>query len=99
MADENPFRFSTKYLDSATNLYYYGYRYYFPELGRWLNRDPIGEQGGLNLYGFVLNDPVLGFDALGFYLWTSEENARGWIGDGFKFCRDSQGQDSHTNIK
>jgi len=31
-----------------------GYRFYNPELGRWINRDPIEEEGGLNLYGFVL---------------------------------------------
>ena len=29
------------------------YRYYSPELGRWINRDPIGERGGANLYGMV----------------------------------------------
>jgi RHS repeat-associated protein len=42
----NPFRFSTKYADDETVMYYYGYRYYSPELGRWLSRDPIGERGG-----------------------------------------------------
>jgi RHS repeat-associated protein len=33
-----PFRFSSEYLDSETNLVYYNYRYYSPELGRWLKR-------------------------------------------------------------
>ncbi len=50
-----PFRFSTKYTDQETRLLYYGYRYYCPDLGRWLNRDPIGEVGGVNLLGFVNN--------------------------------------------
>jgi len=36
-------RFSTKYADDETGLYYYGYRYYAPELGRWVNPDPIRE--------------------------------------------------------
>ncbi|MDD4406128.1 MAG: RHS repeat-associated core domain-containing protein [Parabacteroides sp.] len=54
----NLFQFSTKYTDSETDLVYYGYRYYSPALGRWLSRDPIEEQGGLNLYAFVNNDPV-----------------------------------------
>jgi RHS repeat-associated protein len=45
LAEENPYRFSTKYLDAETGLYYYGYRYYSPVLGRWLNRDPIFELG------------------------------------------------------
>ena len=45
MADVFPHRFSTKYFDSETGLYYYGYRYYSPSLMRWLTRDPIEEQG------------------------------------------------------
>ena len=44
---------------------YYGYRYYDPKNGRWPSRDPIGEEGGMNLYGFVGNDPVKRWDLLG----------------------------------
>ena len=66
MASSNPFRFSTKYRDNETDLYYYGYRYYSPSLGRWISRDPIDEQGGLNLYAFVNNDPVNKWDLYGF---------------------------------
>ena len=58
LADDNPFRFSTKYFDAEYDLYYYGYRYYAPQLGRWLTRDPMGEQGGLNLYVFTDNNPI-----------------------------------------
>jgi len=47
-ASQNPFRFSTKYLDE-TGLYYYGYRYYSPQLGRWPSRDPITELGSVLL--------------------------------------------------
>jgi RHS repeat-associated protein len=65
MANAQPFRFSTKQYDADTGLYYYGYRYYSPRLGRWLNRDPIAEEGGLNLYGFVRNAPVDLVDPLG----------------------------------
>ncbi|OVE75016.1 hypothetical protein BVX97_05800, partial [bacterium E08(2017)] len=65
MADDNPFRFSTKHFDDETGLSYYGYRYYDAGMGRWLNRDPIAEQGGLNLYGFVGNDGVNDGDSLG----------------------------------
>jgi RHS repeat-associated protein len=60
-----PFGFSSKYLDSEVGLYYYGYRHYAPRLGRWLNRDPIEEQGGLNLYAFVGNGPMGEWDYLG----------------------------------
>jgi RHS repeat-associated protein len=44
------------------------YRPYDPSLGRWLSRDPIGEIGGLNLYGYVSNSPVNYFDPLGLLL-------------------------------
>ena len=64
-ADANTFCFSTKYLDVETGFYYYGFRYYDPVTGRWLNRDPLGEAGGLNLYGFVGNDPINSIDLLG----------------------------------
>jgi len=43
----------------------YGYRYYDPNTGRWPSRDPIGERGGVNLYGFVGNDGVGNIDILG----------------------------------
>jgi len=66
LAKENVFCFSTKYVDEETGLIYYGYRYYSPEIGRWLSRDPIGEQlGGCNLYAFVGNSPHNWYDLLG----------------------------------
>jgi len=46
----------------------YEYRAYSPSTGRWLNRDPIGELGGRNLYGFVYNNPIRRIDRLG-CLW------------------------------
>ncbi len=59
------FRFSTKYTDLATGLVQYGWRFYVPQLGRFLNRDPIEERGGLNLYAFVGNNGVNQWDYLG----------------------------------
>jgi len=44
----------------------YGYRYYDPVTGRWPSRDPIGERGGVNLYGFVGNAGVNAWDYLGY---------------------------------
>ena len=49
----------------ASDVLYYGFRYYHPETGRWLSRDPIEERGGVNLYGMVGNDPVNRWDYLG----------------------------------
>ena len=56
-AAENPYRFSTKEITSS-GLYDYGYRFYSPSTGTWINRDPIKEDGGINVYGFVGNDPL-----------------------------------------
>jgi RHS repeat-associated protein len=74
MKDVNPFRFSTKYFDNETGLGYWGYRYYSPNLGRWINRDPIEEQGGINLYLFVSNDPINEIDFLGVTLCNNLES-------------------------
>ena len=57
--------FSTKWQDPVTGMHDYGLRWYSAGLGRWLNRDPIEELGGLNLYGFVRNDGVNRWDYLG----------------------------------
>ncbi|MCU0780888.1 MAG: hypothetical protein MUF04_07275, partial [Akkermansiaceae bacterium] len=46
----------------------YGYRWYDPLTGRWPSRDPIGEEDGTNLYGFVGNDGVGGIDCLGLFV-------------------------------
>jgi RHS repeat-associated protein len=64
-ASANPFRFSTKYTDADSGLIYYGFRYYCPATGRWLSRDPIKEQGGVNVYGFVGNNPLSRIDPFG----------------------------------
>ena len=66
MAELNEYQFSTKRQDKLTGLYYYGYRWYDPRTGRWPSRDPIGERGGGNLYGFVGNDGVNFVDVIGF---------------------------------
>jgi RHS repeat-associated protein len=63
--DLNPFRFSTKYTDAETGLAYYGYRFYDAVRGRWINRDPIEEEGGTNLNAFVANNALSRVDYLG----------------------------------
>jgi RHS repeat-associated protein len=76
-AAANPFRFSTKWLDGETGLYYYGYRYYSPRLGRWMSRDPMGEVGGVNMLGFCSNGSVNKVDPDG-----REEQASQSVGQG-----------------
>src|ERR1051326_5738468 len=65
LAKANPFRFSSKYQDDESGFFYYGNRFLNPSSGRWLNRDPIGEQGGLALYCVVDNEPIISIDFLG----------------------------------
>ncbi|MCA9456856.1 MAG: hypothetical protein KC587_09345, partial [Nitrospira sp.] len=59
------FGFHGQFLDTETGYYNYGYRYYSPEIGRWLSRDPIEEKGGDSLYLFVGNSPIAFNDILG----------------------------------
>jgi RHS repeat-associated protein len=46
------------YTDSETGLVLQGHRFYDPATGTWLTRDPIGQAGGVNVYGYVGGDPV-----------------------------------------
>lgn len=86
--ENNPFRFSTKYHDVETGLVYHDTRYYSPSLGRFINRDTIGEQGGLNLYAYVSNRVPNTWDRLGMaegegWQYASGQDANGnwssWI--------------------
>ena len=56
--------------DDVSGLAYYGFRYYSASLGRFINRDPIGEAGGLNVYGFAGNDGINGGDLYGLAWWN-----------------------------
>jgi RHS repeat-associated protein len=69
MADANLYRFSSKEWHANSGLYYYGFRFYEPATQRWLNRDPTEESGGLNLYAFGQNNPVVCVDPLGQTWW------------------------------
>ena len=50
-----PFRLQNQYADRETGLHYNFFRYYEPDAGRFVNQDPIGLDGGDNLYWFALN--------------------------------------------
>lgn len=66
-----PFQWSSEMYDDELDLVYYNYRYYNPADGRWINRDPIAEDGGWNLYVFLSNSPFLKYDSLG--MWSKVE--------------------------
>jgi RHS repeat-associated protein len=71
-AVENPFRFPGQYYDSETGLHYNYFRYYNPQTGRYITPDPIGLEGGINLFSYVANSPVNRTDPLG--LWFEGMN-------------------------
>ncbi|HON07757.1 MAG TPA: RHS repeat-associated core domain-containing protein [Verrucomicrobiota bacterium] len=74
MSRENPFRFSTKRIVDSINIILYEYRAYSPSLGWWLSRNPIGEDGGINLYSLVGNSTVNSIDFFGFWKITRDRS-------------------------
>ena len=85
LADFFRHRFSTKYFDVETGLYYYGYRFYHPCLMRWLNRDPLEENGGMNQYVFCQNMPIVLFDQLGMFPSSIRQCSRSSVAISFVF--------------
>ena len=72
LASLNVYGFASKEWNSSADLYYFVRRYYDPTLQRFINRDPIAEQGGINLYAYVANNPINAIDLLGLeLLWQS----------------------------
>ena len=63
---------------------YYGYRYFSPEIGRWLNKDPIAETGGLNLYSFANNNGINFNDILGLLLYAFDGTGNNSLRDSYK---------------
>jgi RHS repeat-associated protein len=89
LADVNPYQFSSKERDPLTGFYYYGFRFYNPTTGRWLSRDPLGEDAGVNLYAMISNDPVDGVDPTGLVLYA--------VG-GTNSVTDNKTTNSRTNV-
>jgi RHS repeat-associated protein len=79
------FQFAGRRVDPETGLYYNRARYYSPALGRFLQTDPIGTNGGINLYAYTLNDPVNRIDPTGrapTWMSASSVNAYGQMNTG-----------------
>jgi RHS repeat-associated protein len=71
----NPYTYTGRELDPESGLYYYRARYYDPWAGRFLQEDPIGFEGGLNLYSYVQNDPLNFIDPMGLdFISTFRQN-------------------------
>ena len=82
-------RFAGQYYDSESGLHYNIFRTYNPEIGRYMQSDPIGLAGGFNTYNYVNKNPLDGVDLLGLDRWgddpslktipLSDENVCNWL--------------------
>jgi len=68
---ENPFRLPGQYYDPETGLHYNYFRYYDPTTGRYITPDPIGLEGGINLFLYVGANPLMWIDPLGLVTWPA----------------------------
>ena len=87
-----PFRLQNQYCDEETGLHYNFFRYYDPVVGRFVSQDPIGLEGGENLYQFALNTQIW-VDPLGLAGRRGERGASGGKGgqnsaNPYKHCRE-----------
>ena len=86
---DSDFRYTGHYYHAQSGLHLALYRAYDSESGRWLNRDPIGEAGGINLYGYVGNNPVNLTDPTGLFFKEWGQKLGGWLYD--KMMGDREG--------
>ncbi|ELK2690551.1 RHS domain-containing protein, partial [Salmonella enterica subsp. enterica serovar Kentucky] len=96
-------RFQGQYLDRETGLHYNLYRFYDPDIGKFISGDPISLKGGINLYAYAPN-PLSWIDPLGLKCGSSYEQARNkalkWLEErGFKAERVNIGKFGSTRGK
>jgi RHS repeat-associated protein len=85
-ADQPGYAFTGREWDPETSLYYYRARYYDPKVGRFISEDPIGFAGGVNFFGYALNNPTRFADPSGLDVivtfWPKDASGFGHVGVG-----------------
>lgn len=98
----NRFGFHGREIDFATGLVYFRHRWYDPEMGRFLQQDPLGYVDGPNLYQYGLNNPASFSDPLGLLCVGKLRNTRPCraVTDGLTYFwfGDLEGQDQHEEF-
>ena len=89
-------RFPGQYYDAESQLHYNRFRYYDPEVGRYVSSDPIGQRGGVNVYSYARNLPGWLFDPFGLWTghagWTATAGAGGGSSSTASLSVDSNGE-------
>lgn len=86
-AIKNPWQYKEKRTYEETGLICFGFRYYDPDIRRWISQDPLGTLDGPNLYAFLHNNPLTSFDRLGLAAESDQESLHNYFyGEVEKHC-------------
>jgi RHS repeat-associated protein len=95
----NRYMFQGREYSTSTGLYNFRARWYAPTIGRWLSKDPIGLEGGLNLYAFCGNNAVNFRDPGGLYVSVAKENQSVVLSTLSQFIRGDLSFDNRNRLK
>lgn len=94
----NPFRFQGQYQDEESGLHYNRHRYYDPEIGRFISRDPIGLMGGINIHSYAPN-PIEWVDPLGLKSCLDKAKCKALLANVYKKALAEKKKDGSRGLK
>jgi len=97
-AVDSDFKFTGHFYHEKSTLHLTLYRAYDADTGRWISRDPIGENGGINLYGYCLNDPINLWDPLGLDPYAGYANGPSNPSSDINAFKNRGGQGAGSNV-